>query len=102
MLHFCFQILIASIMCGYSKEDWTELAKMAEVCIGRIVTKQKNNLEHIITVNIARLRIPSGKKQTSGFLMNGWVVESSETQLQLEVRLKECWSARSLLWVRKS
>ena len=35
MLHFCFQILIASIMCGYSKEDWTELAEMAEVCIGR-------------------------------------------------------------------
>ena len=26
-----YQILIASIMCGYSKEDWTELAKMAEV-----------------------------------------------------------------------
>ena len=25
------QIVIASIMCGYSKEDWTELAKMAEV-----------------------------------------------------------------------
>ncbi|CAH3165814.1 unnamed protein product [Porites lobata] len=24
------KILIASIMCGYSKEDWTELAKMAE------------------------------------------------------------------------
>jgi len=24
------QILIASIMCGYSKEDWTKLAKMAE------------------------------------------------------------------------
>ncbi|XP_065069979.1 dihydropyrimidine dehydrogenase [NADP(+)]-like [Rhopilema esculentum] len=24
------QVLIASIMCGYSKEDWTELAKMAE------------------------------------------------------------------------
>lgn len=24
------QILIASIMCGYSKEDWTELAQMAE------------------------------------------------------------------------
>ena len=26
-----FQIIIASIMCGYSKEDWTELAQMAEV-----------------------------------------------------------------------
>ena len=25
------QIVIASIMCGYSKEDWTELAQMAEV-----------------------------------------------------------------------
>ena len=35
VLHFYFQILIASIMCGYSKEDWTELAEMAEVCIGR-------------------------------------------------------------------
>jgi len=27
----CLQIIIASIMCGYSKEDWTELAQMAEV-----------------------------------------------------------------------
>jgi len=26
-----FQIIIASIMCGYSKEDWFELAQMAEV-----------------------------------------------------------------------
>jgi hypothetical protein len=26
-----FQILIGSIMCGYSKEDWIELAKMTEV-----------------------------------------------------------------------
>ena len=26
-----FQILIASIMCSYDKNDWTELAKMAEV-----------------------------------------------------------------------
>ena len=25
------KIVIASIMCGYSKEDWTELAQMAEV-----------------------------------------------------------------------
>lgn len=25
------QIVIASIMCSYNKEDWTELAKMAEV-----------------------------------------------------------------------
>ena len=54
------------------------------------MTKQKNNSKHIITVNIARLRISSGKKQTCGSFMNGWVVESSETQLQLEVRLKEC------------
>ena len=26
------KIVIASIMCGFSKEDWTELAQMAEVC----------------------------------------------------------------------
>ena len=25
------QVLIASIMCGYSKDDWMQLAKMAEV-----------------------------------------------------------------------
>lgn len=25
------KIVIASIMCGFSKEDWTELAQMAEV-----------------------------------------------------------------------
>jgi len=25
------QVIIASIMCGYNKEDWTELAQMAEV-----------------------------------------------------------------------
>lgn len=25
------QVVISSIMCGYNKEDWTELAKMAEV-----------------------------------------------------------------------
>ena len=25
------QVLIASIMCGYSEEDWTELAQMSEV-----------------------------------------------------------------------
>ena len=58
--------------------------KWQRFVLGGIVTK------HIITVNIARLRIPSGKKQTSGSFMNGWVVESCETQLQLEVRLKEC------------
>lgn len=28
-----FQVLIASIMCSYSKEDWTELSKMAEVMV---------------------------------------------------------------------
>ena len=54
------------------------------------MTKQINNLKHIIKVNIARLRIPSGKKQTSWSFMNGWGVEDSETQLQLVVRLKEC------------
>ena len=27
------QVLIASIMCGYSKEDWSELASRAEVRI---------------------------------------------------------------------
>lgn len=25
------QVVISSIMCGYNEEDWTELAKMAEV-----------------------------------------------------------------------
>ena len=30
-LPFEFQILIASIMCSFSKDDWTELAIMAEV-----------------------------------------------------------------------
>jgi len=25
------QVIIASIMCGYNKEDWTELSQMAEV-----------------------------------------------------------------------
>ena len=64
--------------------------KWQRFVLGGIVTKQKNNSKHIITVNIARLRISSGKKQTCGSFMNGWVVESSETQLQLEVRLKEC------------
>jgi len=28
------KIVIASIMCGFSKEDWTELAQMAEVGMG--------------------------------------------------------------------
>ena len=28
------KIVIASIMCGFSKEDWTELAQMAEVYWG--------------------------------------------------------------------
>ena len=28
---FFQQVLIASIMCSYNKDDWTELAKMAEV-----------------------------------------------------------------------
>lgn len=28
---FSFQIVIASIMCSYNKDDWTELSKMAEV-----------------------------------------------------------------------
>ena len=37
--------------------------KWQRFVLGGIVTKQKNNLKHIITVNIARLRIPSGKKQ---------------------------------------
>ena len=30
-IYTSLQILIASIMCSYNKEDWTELAKMAEV-----------------------------------------------------------------------
>lgn len=29
------QVVISSIMCGYNKDDWTVLAKMAEV---RIIT----------------------------------------------------------------
>ena len=65
--------------------------KWQRFVLGGIVAKQKNSLKHILTVIIAILRISSGKKQTSwSFFMNGWVVESSETQLQLEVRLEEC------------
>ena len=30
-VYFMFQIVIASIMCAYIKEDWTQLAQMAEV-----------------------------------------------------------------------
>lgn len=33
MLFVGSQILIASIMCGYDKNDWTELAQMSEVSI---------------------------------------------------------------------
>lgn len=32
------QIVIASIMCSYNKEDWTELAKMAEVRVTVVKT----------------------------------------------------------------
>lgn len=32
------QIVIASIMCSYNKEDWTELAKMAEVKVTFVKT----------------------------------------------------------------
>lgn len=32
------QIVIASIMCSYNKEDWTELAKMAEVKVTVVKT----------------------------------------------------------------
>ena len=35
--YLCFpQILIASIMCSYNKDDWTELAKMAEVGLAKM------------------------------------------------------------------
>ena len=64
--------------------------KWQRFVLAGIVTKQKNDLKHIIKVNIARLRIPSGKKQTSGFFINRWRVENSERQLQLAGRLKEC------------
>ena len=26
----CMQVVVASVMCGYSKEDWTELCQLAE------------------------------------------------------------------------
>lgn len=34
IMYICsFQVLIASIMCSYNREDWTELSKMAEVMV---------------------------------------------------------------------
>jgi len=38
---FCvwrWKVIIASIMCGYNRQDWTELARMAEV--GRIIASR--------------------------------------------------------------
>lgn len=38
IMYICsFQVLIASIMCSYNREDWTELSKMAEVMVSKYV-----------------------------------------------------------------
>ena len=42
-----FQIIIASIMCGYSKEDWTELAQMAEVNYFYSQFRLKSNIQFV-------------------------------------------------------
>lgn len=39
IMYICsFQVLIASIMCSYNREDWTELSKMAEVMVPKCVS----------------------------------------------------------------
>ena len=73
MLHFFFQILIASIMCGYSKEDWTELAEMAEVCTGRNCDCKKNNLKHIIKVNKTRFNKNSIWQEANQWVLYEWL-----------------------------
>ncbi len=47
-----FQILIGSIMCGYSKEDWIELAKMAEVRLGCVSCLFSGDDIHNDSINV--------------------------------------------------
>ena len=61
-------------MCGYSKEDWTELAEMAEVCIGRNCDyAKKNNLKHIIKVNKTRFNKNSIWQETNQWVLYEWL-----------------------------
>ena len=40
------QIVIASVMCGYSEADWTELCKQAEVC----TLSLSHNVTHLLSL----------------------------------------------------
>ena len=57
------KIVIASIMCGFSKEDWTELAQMAEVVLGEYIQCNLliiRTLENSGTFIIHTVIVPNG------------------------------------------
>lgn len=44
------QVVISSIMCSYNREDWTELAKMAEVRQTPSQVKSVTDTEYVLCV----------------------------------------------------
>lgn len=50
-LLFFLKIVIASIMCSYSKNDWMELSKMAEVMISLVYIYFISPLPFLLVLN---------------------------------------------------
>lgn len=48
---FFLKIVIASIMCSYSKNDWMELSKMAEVMISLVYICFISSLPFLLVLN---------------------------------------------------
>lgn len=48
---FFLKIVIASIMCSYSKNDWMELSKMAEVMISFVYIYFISSLPFLLVLN---------------------------------------------------